>query len=81
MIMKQKLPNRYVILIAASIVGLLTGSPAPKTNVSGSAVKSYTTKEMLCTPLYWVLLLAMICALCSGVMLTGQASAVVPQQN
>lgn len=51
--------------------------PARSTTQSS---KNYTIGEMLKTPFYWALLIAFTCAVLSGIMMTGQASAIAQQQ-
>lgn len=42
--------------------------------------RDYSVKEMLSTPAYWLLLVSFTCCVLSGVMMTGQISAIAQQQ-
>lgn len=50
------------------------------TGTTAVSTKDYSVKEMLSSPKYWVLLVAFTCCVLSGVMMTGQVSAIAQQQ-
>lgn len=54
--------------------------PASTGATATVTTKDYSVKEMLSTGRYWVLLIAFTCCVLSGVMMTGQVSAIAQQQ-